>query len=128
MTKAAALHRFFSSFGISAHPATSVVNENGVPDVTMPYLTYLAPTGSFNSGPLSITVNLYYRTESEAVPNAKVEEISERIGDGGVQIPCDRGSIWLTRGSPWSTPVSNETDPAIKQRYINVTVVYNTPD
>ena len=70
MTKDEALYRFFSGFGIPAYPDTSVLNENGEPDVVLPYLTYTPVFDAWGGEPVSLTVNLWYRTESEAVPNA----------------------------------------------------------
>ncbi len=71
MTKDEALYRFFSGFGIPAYPDTAVLNENGEPDVVLPYLTYTPVFDAWGGEPVSLTVNLWYRTESEAVPNAK---------------------------------------------------------
>lgn len=121
MTKAAALHQFFSSFGMTAYTATNVPD-----DVTFPYLTYELVTSAFDEGEVSLTVNLWFYTESEAIPNAKAEEISRVIGRGGKIIRCDGGYIWLKRGSPWCQSLSDETSPTIKRRYLNVTVEYLT--
>ena len=126
MTKDEALYRFFSGFGIPAYPDTAVLNENGEPDVVLPYLTYTPVFDAWGGEPVSLTVNLWYRTESEAVPNAKAQELSQAIGMGGKILPCDGGYIWLKRGSPWCQNLSDETDPFIKRRYINVTAEYQT--
>ena len=53
-------------------------------------------------------------------------ELSAAIGYGGVRLSCDEGYIWLKRGSPWCQNLSDETDPFIKRRYINVTAEYQT--
>ena len=121
MTKAASLHQFFSSFGMPAYTATSVPN-----DVTFPYLTYELITSAWGGEPVGLTVNLWFYTTSEAVPNAKAEELSEAIGLGGKILRCDGGYIWLKRGSPWCQSLSDETRPSIKRRYINVTAEYLT--
>ncbi len=126
MTKDKALHRFFSGFGIDAYSSTSVVNENGEPDVVLPYLTYTPVFDAWGGEPVSLTVDLWYRTESEAIPNTKAQEISDRIGLGGASIPCDGGYIWLKRGSPFCRSLTDETDPNIKRRYINITAEYLT--
>lgn len=121
MTKAAALYQFFSSFGMPAYTSTSV------PDgVTFPYLTYELITSAFKAGEVGLTVNLWFYTTSEAIPNAKAEELSEAIGMGGKILKCDGGYIWLKRGSPWCQSLSDETSPTIKRRYINVTAEYLT--
>ena len=121
MTKAAALHKFFSGFGIPAYPVSSVPE-----DAVFPWLTYDLVTGAWEEGEVSMTVNLWYYTASEATPNAKAEEISRTIGLSGISVPCDGGFIWLKRGSPWCQNLRDETDPAIKRRYLNVTAEYMT--
>lgn len=128
MTKEAALHEFFNSFGIAGYQENNVVNENGEEDVLFPYLTYTAPTSAFEEGEVSLTVNLWYYGESEAPINAKARELSKRLGQGGTLIACDEGTIWLKRGSPFSQPLRDEVNPMIKRRYINVTAEYMTPD
>ena len=126
MTKDKALYQFFSSFGIPAYVSTSVLNEEGEADVVFPYLTYTPVFDAWGGEPVSLTVNLWYYTESEAVPNAKAEEISQAIGMGGTNILCDGGYIKLTRGSPWCQSLSDEVSPLIKRRYINVTARFYT--
>lgn len=121
MTKAAALHQFFSSFDMTAYTATSVPE-----DAVFPYLTYELITSAWDGGEVGLTVNLWFYTESEAIPNAKADEISKAIGIGGKVIPCDSGYIWLKRGTPWCQSLSDETSPTIKRRYINVTAEYLT--
>ena len=120
MTKDKALHAWFSQF-LPAYPTSNVPK-----DVVFPWLTYELITGSWDSGEIALTVNLWYYTESEAIPNAKAQELSDAIGYGGVTIPCDGGFIWLKRGSPWCQNVKDDTDPNIKRRYINVTAEYMT--
>lgn len=121
MTKAAALHRFFSSFGMPAYAAASVPE-----DAAFPYLTYELITSAWEGGEVGLTVNLWFYTESEAVPNAKAQELSQAIGLGGKILPCDGGYIWLKRGSPWCQSLKDETSPTIKRRYLNVTAEYLT--
>lgn len=126
MTKDKALYAFFSGFGIPAYPANAVLNENGEPDVILPYLTYTPVFDAWGGEPVSLTVNLWYRTESEAIPNAKAQELSQAIGRGGVVLACDGGYIRLLRGSPWCQSLTDETSPNIKRRYINITARYYT--
>lgn len=151
MTKDVALHKFFNS----AIPVTleelSITKEvfeklgeekqkevwNGghmrfyvstsdPEDAIFPYGTYELITGAWGDEPVGLTVNLWFYTESEAIPNAKAQAISEAIGYGGVRIKCDDGYIWLKRGSPWCRSLSDETSPTIKRRYINITAEYQT--
>lgn len=121
MTKAAALQSFFAQFGIAAYAASSVPD-----DAVFPWLTYELITGSFDGGAVSLTVNLWYYTDSEAVPNAKAQEIADTIGYGGALVPCDGGYIWIRRGSPWCQSVTEASDKSIKRRYINVTAEFLT--
>lgn len=121
MTKTAALYQFFSGFGMPVYATTSVPD-----DVTFPYLTYDLITSAWEGGEVGLTVNLWFYTESEAIPNAKAEELSKAIGLGGVTIPCDGGYIWLKRGSPWCQSLSDETSPTIKRRYINISAEFLT--
>lgn len=121
MTKEQALYQFFNSFDIVGYRTTSVPD-----DVIFPYLTYDAPISSFEEDPVSITLNLYYYTDSEATPDAKAEEIRNAIGMGGKMLICDGGAIWLKWGSPWCQSLVDETNRNIKRRYINITAEYLT--
>lgn len=151
MTKAAALHQFFNTAIPITLEELSITKENfaklskdeqdliwnggymrfytstSVPDdVTFPYGTYELITSAWGEEPVGLTVNLWFYTTSEAVPNAKADELSATIGRGGVRLKCDGGYIWLKRGSPWFQSLSDETSPTIKRRYINVTAEYQT--
>lgn len=120
MTKAAALHSFFNGFGIPGYVDTSVPEETG-----MPYLTYQnIQDMDFNT--VFLTVNLWYRTESEATPNAKAREIADAISHTGTRLKCDDGEIWLFRGTPWCQNLTDDTDPAVKRRYLNISAKYLT--
>ena len=121
MTKEQALHKFFNSFGIDGHKNTHVPD-----DPAFPYLTYDTPISSFGEDPVSITLNLYYYTDSEAAPDAKAEEIRKAIGMGGVLLNCDGGAIWLKWGTPWCQSLVDDTNKTIKRRYINITAEYLT--
>ena len=121
MTKEQALYQFFNSVDIVGYRTTSVPD-----DVIFPYLTYDAPISSFEEDPVSITLNLYYYTDSEAVPDAKAEEIRQAIGNGGKLLNCDGGAIWLKWGTPWCQSLVDETNRNIKRRYINITAEYLT--
>jgi len=120
VTKEAALHQFFNSLGIPGYPVSSV--PDGPEDK---YLTYDLRTGAFDSGEISITVNLWFYTTSEEEPNAMARKLSETTGNGGKVIRCDGGYIWLKRGSPWCQSLS---DGAYKRRYINMTAEFFTAD
>lgn len=120
MTKAQALQAWFEQF-LPAYTSASVPE-----DVVFPWLTYDAVFSAFGEEKVTITVNLWYYTESEALPNAKAEEISKAIGLGGAILKCDDGYIWLTRGSPFCQSIKDDSDPHIKRRYINISAEYLT--
>lgn len=123
MTKGAALQAFFEHF-LPSYAASAVPD-----DVVFPCLTYEMITSAWdgdNGGGVSLTVNLWYYTTSEATPNEKAEEISKAIGYGGKLLPCDDGYIWLKRGSPWCQSLHDNAESIIKRRYLNVTAEYLT--
>jgi len=120
MTDAAAIQAFLAGFSIPAMASTAVPA-----DQPYPYLTYDLPTGEWAGGELTITVDLYYYGDSEAVPNAKAREIRTALGMGGVQLATDHGTLWLKRGSPFSQPWPTERDK-VKARRINIDVEYQT--
>lgn len=121
MTKAAALNSFFSSFGIPAY------ERNRVPDsAKYPYLTYDYAVAALGDGEVALTVDLWYYTENNTVPNAKAAEMSAAISLGGKMIPCDEGYIWLKRGSPWCQSLPDPNDRSINRRHINVSAEYLT--
>lgn len=120
MTPEAAIWRFLSSFGIPAYASSSVPS-----DAAFPYITYDLVEGEMLSGEVNVPVNVWYRTESESEPNAKVREMFVGIGVGGVTLPCDGGMLWVKRGSPWAQAVTVEgEDEKVKRRYVNVNIEY----
>ena len=120
MTKGSALQSFFNSI-MPAYAETSVPD-----DAAFPYLTYQLSLNAWDNGEAALAINMWFYTTSEAIPNAKAQELSDVIGYGGVTIPCDGGFIWLKRGSPWCQSMRDESDPMIKRRYINVIAEYFT--
>lgn len=94
---------------------------NSVPTGTvMPYLTYEVNIGDLFEQS-SVRVHLFYRTESEAVPDAKAMEIVNAVKCGGVYLPFDDGAIWVKAGTPLMFPYAEE-DPTIKHRIINLVI------
>lgn len=119
MTIGQAFSKFYNSFGIPAYPRTAVPD-----DAKMPYITYDVIESDWTDVPTSQTVQIWYKSDSEAAPSAKAKEIKNAIGYGGVRIPCDDGSIWLRKGSPWCINTNAEGDNSIKLRQLNVTLEY----
>lgn len=118
MTPEAAIYTFLSGFAIPAYASSSVPDQ-----AQFPYLTYDLVLGEWEQGEANMTVNVWYRTESEATPNAKVREIGAAIGMGGVTLPCDGGMLWLKKGSPWAQAVTIDgEDEKVKRRLLNVSI------
>ena len=122
VTPEAAVYQFMNGFSVPAYAASSVPAQ-----AQFPYITYSLPVTDWNGGEMDMVANVWYRTESESVPNAKVREIGNAIGLGGVSLPCDGGMLWLKKGSPWSQPMTVEgEDEMVKRRYLNISVEYLT--
>lgn len=126
MTKAAALYKFYSSFGIPAYEENSVPTGADKPEY--PYITYSVATSAFGDGEVALTASVWYRSSSWVEANAKAEEISAGIGRGGKIINCDGGAIWLKRGTPFSQSMGDPDDDMIKRKYLNITAEYLTAD
>lgn len=119
MTKGQAIQNFFENFALSVYSSASVPE-----DAVMPYLTYdCVLDGQFAE--TSIQVNLWYYSSSEVEANAKAEEIGEVI-DTMYPLPCDKGLIWLKRGSPWCQALYDEASDKVKRRLLNVTAEFMT--
>lgn len=108
MTKSEVIHAFFSGFGLRAY------EENSVPeyldgDMTQennpPYLTYQYGTDDFRGYPVPVTVNLWDYSDSWTFLREKTEEISQYIGRFS-RLVCDDGYIAVSKGSPFSEPVT----------------------
>lgn len=112
VTKIAAIQNFLSSFGLPTYEEYSVPE-----DAVMPYLTYSIVTDYFATE-TPLQVNLWYRTTSNSIPNAKANEIGDALS-GGKILSCDDGGIWIKRGSPFCQNMIDE-DNSIKRRYINL--------
>lgn len=118
MTKGEAIHSFFSGFGVDAYATSSVPD-----DVILPYLTYDFVSDSFGQEN-TIAVNLWMHTESEAIPNAKAQQIADAIGLGGKILRFDTGAVWVKRDSPWCQSLKDDTAPGVKRRLMNVALEY----
>lgn len=117
MTREARLYNLFSSFGIDAFVST-----NTPEPLTFPCLVYENNAGYFNDGYVDIVVSLWYRTDNEAIVNAKVNEIADAITGGGIVLKYDNGSMWVRRGTPFCNSLTDNTDQTIKHKVINLTI------
>lgn len=122
MTKAAAIYKFWSGFGLTAYEENTVPN-----DATFPYITYQLVTDSFDRE-IQLTASIWYRSESWSGINAKTDEISQKISRGGNIISCDGGAIWLKRGQPFAQNMRDESDDLIKRKYLNIAAEFMTAD
>lgn len=130
MTKAAAIHAFWNSFGLKAFEENYVkdADENGNPiKPEFPYITYQLVTDSFDREVVA-TANVWYRDYGWKAINAKTEEISKKIGASGKKIAVDDGGIWIKRGQPFAQNMGDESDDLIKRKYINISIVFITQD
>lgn len=123
MTKAAAIHQFWSGFGLKAYEQNLVPTGDDAP--SFPYITYSFSSDDFENE-VALTGSLWYRTTSLTAGNAKVEEISEYIGEY-VLTDIDGGKVKIKKGSPFSPDrMTDESDTMIKRIIINITVEFMT--
>lgn len=120
MNKEQALQSFWSSFGLPAY------DENTVPDTAqMPYITYSTETDSFENV-VNLTASIWYRSTSWAAITQKKNAIAENVGVGGKVIKIDDGYVWLTRGTPFASRMSDPNDDAVRRIYINLEAEFLT--
>lgn len=123
MTKAAAIYQFWSGFGLNAYEANTVPTGDDAPE--LPYITYSLVTDAFG-GEVAMSASLWYRSTSWTEINAKTEEIAERLGLGGLTIPCDGGSVWIKPGTPFAQNMADPSDEMIRRKYINISAEFIT--
>lgn len=123
MTKEAALYNFWSMFGLPAYEENAV--PSGEDGAEFPYITYQDVTDSFGTD-VALTGSVWYRSTSWKEANAKAQEISDKIGRGGVTLACDGGIIWIRRGVPFAQSMGDDSDDLIKRKHINIVTEYLT--
>ena len=119
MDKAQAIDKFWNSFELPAY------DENSVPDdAVMPYITYSLSTDNLDN-PVTLSGNLWYRSESWKEITLKSEEISKKVSEQGFYLDkIEGGYVWITRGSPFAQRMT-DTNP-VKRIYINLMAEYLT--
>ena len=120
MTPTAAIYDFMAGFDIQAYAATSVPD-----NATFPYITYELAVDDFWGGEVALSMDIWYRGDSEAEPNAKAREVSKAL-IGCKCILCDGGGIVLKKGSPFCQSMGDTADDKIKRRHINLTAEFIT--
>lgn len=121
MTPAAAVYDFMAGFGIPAYPAASVPDGAG-----FPYITFEPAVDDFWGGEVALPMDIWYRGDSEAEPNAKAREVSKALA-GCKCIPCEDGGVILKKGSPFCQGMGDAADGKVKRRHINLTAEFITP-
>lgn len=114
MGEAEALNSFWSSFGLEAY------DEQTVPDgAVLPYITYETITDSLGH-PLRLTGSLWYRSRSWKDITDKAQDIADYIGPGGVNLPYEGGSLWITRGLSFAQRIADPNDDGIRRIYLSI--------
>lgn len=116
-----ALYKWFNSFGIPFY-----TDDNVPHDVQFPYGTYQDIVNGYGDESATITVRLYYYTTKNTDINAMADKIGEVLSNGGIQIVCAKGSLWITKGIPFCQAVVDKNDISYKSRYININIDYIT--
>lgn len=118
MDKWQVLQSFWESFGLSAYDETLVDSDTG----KMPYITYSASVSGFDA-PIALTASLWYYSMSWAAISQKADEIQNAIGEGGVNLPCTGGTVWIKQGEPFSERMS-DPDARIRRMGLNIMVEF----
>ena len=114
MDKSQCLHSFWESFGLTAY------DEQTVPDgAALPYITYETNTDSLDRV-LRLSGSLWYRSKSWQGISIKADQIAAYIGSGGVNLPYEGGSLWITRGTPFAQRIADPNDDGVRRIYINI--------
>lgn len=120
MTKEEALHKFWSSFGLTAY------DENSVPkDAQLPYIRYQCNISEFGDD-IGLTATLWCRTSSWRPLSNKIEEIYDTIGLGGITIPFNGGILWVKRAVPFSSRLKSQADETVLGVIVNIRVEFIT--
>lgn len=119
MTKMQAFHAFWSSFNIPAYDVFTVPD-----NAQFPYITYEA-SDDFFGAQLQQSVSIWYRSSSWTEITMKENEIAERIGRGGVLVPCDGGNIWIKRQNPWAQRMDDPSDNMVRRIVLNIEAEFN---
>lgn len=125
MTKAQAIHDFFSSFDLPAYDESAVptwTDDAQTVENAPPYITYHFAVSDWKGEPVGVICNVWALSESWEFVDEKADEIAKRIGSF-CTIRCDDGLIVVTKGSPFSQPYS---DGPYKRAFINLTFTFIT--
>lgn len=125
MTKMQALYSFFSGFGLNAYEENAIYAADTA--LPLPYITYSVGLGEWLSGDIPISASIWYRTTSWQEPESKMQQISDAIGYGGIQIPCDGGLIWIKKSNgTFAQMTGDPSDKLIKRIILSISAEYLT--
>lgn len=127
MIKEAALHQFWSSFGLKAYDENTVIDSLTNKAPTPPYIVYDVATDNINA-PVYLNGTVIYRPENKSwlAVTEKVHEIESYIGRTGVFVPCDGGALWIHRGNPFAQRIKDNEDETVRKILLNIIVEYIT--
>ncbi|HCJ37817.1 MAG TPA: hypothetical protein DHV37_05765 [Erysipelotrichaceae bacterium] len=118
MNREQALNSFWNSFGVKAY------DENTVPDdAPIKKLTYETIVNEFGVS-TAISVSIYDRSTSWKSVTDILELIDNRLKDGGATVQCDRGIIWLKKGTPFAQRFNDDTDDTVRRIILNIEIEY----
>lgn len=121
MTKAQAIHNFWSSFGLTAYDETTVPD-----NAPFPYITYSVETDSFDNTVMANAI-LWYRTYSWKDISEKAEDIARAIVKmNPPTIKIDGGRLYISKGVPFSQRKKEENDDTIRGIILNVNFEFMT--
>lgn len=120
MNKEQAIHKLWSSFGITAY------DENSVPDnAKMPYITYSVSADALDH-PVILQANLWYHSTSWEDITKKKDEIARKIGEHGFySVKLNDGYLWVVQGHPFAQRMDGGNDTT-KRIFLNVTAEFLT--
>ena len=124
MDKWQGLQSFWESFGIPAYDGQAVPD-----DATMPYITYSAVVGPFESV-IPMSANVWYRSTLWRDISKKVDEISRAL-ESMVIVELENHqyiAISKANGSSFAQRFRDEADDLVKRVYITITAEFLTFD
>lgn len=113
---AKALLQFWNSFGLPAYPERTVPD-----DAQLPYITYELKRPSWR-GQVPYTAQVWFRDTSLVGITAKVDAISQAIGEG-IRLPLDGGGcVYIFKEDSFvqMRPGSEEQGSDIKAAYLSM--------
>lgn len=116
---AKALYTFFSGFDLPAFSQDTVPE-----DQDLPFITYSLKEPEWDKK-TTLYVQVWYRTYSNAIVNAKADEILSAVGTGLI-LPCDGGYVVLWPDSPLVQMLVDEE--GTRRAYITLSInAYHMP-